>query len=186
MKGIIKKVSEIEKTNQNYLSRIENLEKRDKYTQIQSKLTNAPKLEVKHDHKEWIRTVCLIEGRCIITGSKDKSIKGIRFGDEDEDKDKTILFTIENAHNSDVNYIMKVNEKEIISCGDDGTIKRWNIDCSYYLDENKKRFGLLETFSIKKDSEVHESAYKIITLKNGNLCSCGKGSYIIFWKKKIT
>ena len=81
---------------------------------------------------------------------------------------------------------MKVNENEIISCGDDGTIKRWNIDCSYYLDENKKRFGLLETFSIKKDSEVHESAYKIITLKNGNLCSCGKGSYIIFWKKKIT
>ena len=57
-----KKVSEIEKTNQNYLSRIENLEKRDKYTQIQSKLTNAPKLEVRRDHKEWITLFLLLKG----------------------------------------------------------------------------------------------------------------------------
>ena len=66
---------------------------------------------------------------------------------------------------------------------DDGTIKRWHIDCSYFLDKNKKRFELLETFSIKGNSGVHKSAYKIITLKNGDLCSCGKGSYIKFWKK---
>ena len=65
----------------------------------------------------------------IITGSKDKSIKAIVIGEDD--MDKAIVFTIENAHDSDVNYIMKVCENEIISCGNDGTIKRWSTGFSW-------------------------------------------------------
>lgn len=118
----------------------------------------------------------------IITGSKDKSIKAIVIGEND--MDKAIVFTIENAHDSDVNYIMKASENEIISCGNDGTIKRWKVDCLYYLGNNKKenRYELIETFSINGSYKVHKSAYKIIALKNGDLCSCGNGSYIKFWK----
>lgn len=176
-----KKVAEMEKNNKEYFSKIENLEKRDTYSQIQNKLTNAPKLDVKHDHKKWINTVCLINGRCIITGSRDQTIKGIQVGDEDEEKN--ILFTINNAHDRDVNYIMKVDEHEIISCGDDGVIKRWYVDCSYSFDNKIKRYELLETFTINGSSKAHKCAYDIIRLKNGDLCSCGNDSTIKFWKK---
>ena len=76
-----------------------------------------------------------------------------------------------------------MNENEIISCGDDGTIKRWFVDCKYSFDKNIKRYELIETFTINNSTQVHQSAYKIIKLKNGNLCSCGKDFTIKFWEK---
>ena len=39
-----------------------------------------------------------------------------------EDEEEPILFTIEKAHDREIQYIMKVDEHEIISCGD-GNIK---------------------------------------------------------------
>lgn len=172
------KISSVEKKNQEYVSRLTNLERQGENTKIQNKLTNAPKLDIKHDHKEWITTLVIINGRCIITGSKDCSIKCLQIN-EDE---KPILFTIPKAHNNEIQYIMKYSKNEIISCGDDGQIKRWKIDCDYSFEE-KVRYSLIETFTINGSSKVHENAYKIIKLKNGDLCSCGKGFEVKFWKK---
>lgn len=174
------KVSSIEKKNQEYVNRITNLEKQGENSKIQNKLTNAPKLDIKHDHKEWITTLVILNGRCILTGSKDCSIKCLQMGE-----DEPILFTIPNAHNSEIQYIMKYDKNEVISCGDDGCIKRWHIDYSYSF-EKIDRYKLLETFSIGNMTKVHEYAYKIIQLKNGDLCSCGKGASIKFWKKNDT
>lgn len=174
------KISLIEKKNQDYSKRIIELEKKENYAQVQNKLTNAPKLEVKHNHTSWITTLCLINGRCIISGSKDCSIKCLQVG---EDEDNFVLFSIDKAHDREIKYIMKMNENEIISCGDDGTIKRWFVDCKYSFDKNIKRYELIETFTLNNSTKVHESAYKIIKLKNGNLCSCGKDFTIKFWEK---
>ena len=174
------KIAMIEKKNQDYSKRIIELEKKENYAQVQNKLTNAPKLEVKHNHTSWITTLCLINGRCIISGSKDCSIKCLQVG---EDEDNFVLFSIDKAHDREIKYIMKMNENEIISCGDDGTIKRWFVDCKYSFDKNIKRYELIETFTINNSTQVHQSAYKIIKLKNGNLCSCGKDFTIKFWEK---
>lgn len=174
-----KKVTELEKNNHDYLTRITNLEKKEKYAQIQSKLTNAPKLDFKHDHKDWINTLCLMNGRCTITGSKDCTIKCLQMG---EDEKEPILFTIDKAHDNDIRYIMKVDENEIISCGDDGAIKRWKVNCSYSY-KKIQRYELLEIFTLNGSTKVHQNVYKIIKLKNGDLCSCGKDSTIKFWKK---
>ena len=76
---------------------------------------------------------------------------------------------------------MKIDENNIISCGDDGQIKRWYINCSYSF-EKIERYKLLETFLINNSPKVHQNVYKIIKLKNGDLCSCGKDSTIKFWK----
>ena len=174
------KIAMIEKKNQDYSKRIIELEKKENYAQVQNKLTNAPKLEVKHNHTSWITTLCLINGRCIISGSKDCSIKCLQVG---EDEDNFVLFSIDKAHDREIKYIMKMNENEIISCGDDGTIKRWFVDCKYSFDKNIKRYELIETFTLNNSTKVHQSAYKIIKLKNGNLCSCGKDFTIKFWEK---
>lgn len=174
------KIAMIEKKNQDYSKRIIELEKKENYAQVQNKLTNAPKLEVKHNHTDWITTLCLINGRCIISGSKDCSIKCLQVG---EDEDNFVLFSIDKAHDREIKYIMKMNENEIISCGDDGTIKRWFVDCKYSFDKNIKRYELIETFTLNNSTKVHQSAYKIIKLKNGNLCSCGKDFTIKFWEK---
>ena len=128
------KLSTIEKKNLNYSNRITNLEKKAENNIIQNKLTNAPKMDVKHDHKDWIQALLIMDGRNLITGSKDCSIKCLQVG---EDEKKPILFTIEKAHNRDINYIMKLSKNEIISCGDDGQIKRWEIDTSYSWEEKK-------------------------------------------------
>ena len=124
------KISAIEAKNQDYASRIKNLEKKDENNKIQNKLTNAPKIDFKHDHKDWINSLVIIDGRSIITGSKDCSIKCLQYGE-----DKPILFTIEKAHDAEIQYIMKVDKNEIISCGDDGQIKRWYINCSYNFEK---------------------------------------------------
>ena len=174
------KIAMIEKKNQDYSKRIIELEKKENYAQVQNKLTNAPKLEVKHNHTSWITTLCLINGRCIISGSKDCSIKCLQVG---EDEDNFVLFSIDKAHDREIKYIMKMNENEIISCGDDGTIKRWFVDCKYSFDKNIKRYELIEAFTLNNSTKVHQSAYKIIKLKNGNLCSCGKDFTIKFWEK---
>ena len=171
------KISAIETKNQDYATRIKNLEKKDENNKIQNKLTNAPKIDFKHDHKDWINSLVIIDGRSIITGSKDCSIKCLQYGE-----DKPILFTIEKAHDAEIQYIMKVDKNEIISCGDDGQIKRWYINCSYNF-EKIERYKLLETFSLNGSSKVHQYVYKIIKLKNGDLCSCGKDFTIKFWKK---
>jgi WD40 repeat protein len=172
------KISSIEKKNEEYVSRVAKLEKQGENSKIQNKLTNAPKLDIKHDHKEWITTLVIMNGRCLITGSKGCSIKCLQMGEDEQ----PILFTIEKAHEREVQYIMKVDKDEIISCGDDGQIKRWHVDCGYSW-EKKDRYKLIETFSINGSTKVHEYAYKIIKLKNGDLCSCGKGSSIKFWKR---
>ena len=175
------KLNSIELKNQDYLTRIMNLEKKEKYAQIQQKLTNAPKLNVKHNHTDWITTLCLMNGRYVLTGSKDCSIKCLTIGDDDDDE--PVLFTIEKAHQSEVQYILKISDSEVISCGDEGIIKRWFVDCKYSFEKDKSRYKLLEIFSINGNNKVHDSAYKIIKLKNGDLCSCGKGSRIKFWKQ---
>ena len=77
------KVSSIEKKNQEYVNRITNLEKQGENSKIQNKLTNAPKLDIKHDHKEWITTLVILNGRCILTGSKDCSIKCLQMGEDE-------------------------------------------------------------------------------------------------------
>ena len=171
------KISAIETKNQDYATRIKNLEKKDENNKIQNKLTNAPKIDLKHDHKDWINSLVIIDGRSIITGSKDCSIKCLQYGE-----DKPILFTIEKAHDAEIQYILKVDKNEIISCGDDGQIKRWYINCSYSF-EKIERYKLLETFSLNGSLKVHQNVYKIIQLKNGDLCSCGKDFTIKFWKK---
>ena len=172
------KIATIEKKNQDYSSRIINLEKKEENAQIQKKLTNAPKLDVQHDHKDWITTICIINGRIAITGSKDCSIKCLQLGE----KEDPILFTINKAHDNEIQYIMKFSEMEIISCGDDGAIKRWSINCEYSFDDIK-RYELLEKFTLNGSEKVHKCTYKIIKLNNGNLCSCGNDSTIKFWTK---
>ena len=106
------KLNSIELKNQDYLTRIMNLEKKEKYAQIQQKLTNAPKLNVKHNHTDWITTLCLMNGRYVLTGSKDCSIKCLTIGDDDDDE--PVLFTIEKAHQSEVQYILKISDSEVI------------------------------------------------------------------------
>ena len=170
------KISALETKNQDYASRIKNLEKNEENNKIQNKLSNAPKLDIKNDHKDWINTIVIINGRSIITGSKDCTIKCLQYGEE-----PPILFTIEKAHEREIQYIMKIDENNIISCGDDGQIKRWYINCSYSF-EKIERYKLLETFLINNSPKVHQNVYKIIKLKNGDLCSCGKDSTIKFWK----
>lgn len=173
------KLSTIEKKNLDYNNRITNLEKKAENNIIQNKLTNAPKMDVKHDHKEWIQALLIMNGRYLITGSKDCSIKCLQIG---EDEKNPILFTIEKAHDRDINYIMKLSKNEIISCADDGQIKRWEIDTSYSWEEKKDRYKLLETFTINGSPKIHDNVYKIIKLKNGELCSCGKDFTVKFWK----
>ena len=171
------KISSIEKKSQDYFSRITELEKKQRNNEYQNKLTNAPKLDIKHDHKDWINTLVVMNGRCLISGSKDCSIKCLQMGKDN----KPILFTIEKAHDGEIQYIMKYDKNEIISCGDDGKIKRWHINCEYSFDEIE-RYKLIETFTLNGSPKVHENVYKIIKLKNGDLCSCGKDSTIKFWK----
>lgn len=77
---------------------------------------------------------------------------------------------------------MKINENNIISCGDDGQIKRWYINYSYSFNKIE-RYRLIEIFLLNNSPKVHQYAYKIIKLKNGNLCSCGKDFTIKFWEK---
>ena len=105
----------LNKTSQDFNNRFAHLEEREKYSKIQNKLTNAPKIDVKHDHKDWITTICLVSGRHLLTGSKDCSIKCITIG---EDEENPILFTITKAHDRAINYILKIKNGEIISTGD--------------------------------------------------------------------
>lgn len=172
------KISNIEKKNQDYLNRITSLEKKAQNSEIQKKLTNAPKMDIKHDHKDWINTLVFMNGRCMITGSKDCSIKCLQIGEEDE----PILFSIDKAHDREIQYIMKFDKNEIISCGDDGAIKRWYVNCQYSFDKIE-RYKLIETFTLKGSTNIHQNVYKIIKLKNGDLCSCGKDFTVKFWKK---
>ena len=114
----------------------------------------------------------------IITGSKDKSIRGLPLR-EKEIKIKT--FEINYAHEGEVTYLMNLYHDEIISCGVDGRIKRWynrNSDFEGFL-----KYELLETFSINGQTKVHNSVNKIIKLRNNNLCSCGNDSTIKIWVK---
>ena len=157
------KLNSIELKNQDYLTRIMNLEKKEKYAQVQKKLTNAPKLDVKHNHTDWITTLCLMTGRYALSGSKDCSIKCLTIGDDDEEP---VLFTIDKAHQSEVQYILKISDSEVISCGDEGVIKRWFVDCKYSFDKKKSRYKLLAIFSINGNNKVHGSVYKINKLKN--------------------
>ena len=173
------------KEKNDYESRIAVLEKKLENTKIQNILTSSPKIDVKHDHKDWIYTFVMTNRGYIITGSKDSSIKCLNVeGEEDyeeEGKKHYISFTIEKAHEDEIKYILKVNDNEIISCGSEGKIKRWYINCDDK--DYHERFKLMETFSIKGSQKVHNSANKIIKLKNGSLCSCGNDYTIKFWKK---
>ena len=173
------KITNIEKKNQDYLNRITNLEKKAQNSEIQKKLTNAPKIDVNHDHKDWINTIVIMNGRCLITGSKDCTIKCLQMGEEKE----PILFTIDKAHDSEIQYIMKYGKNQIISCGDDGAIKRWEVDCSYSF-EKIERYRLIETFTLNGSPKIHSYVYKIIKLKNDDLCSCGKRFYCKILEKK--
>ena len=141
------KLNSIELKNQDYLTRIMNLEKKEKYAQIQQKLTNAPKLNVKHNHTDWITTLCLMNGRYVLTGSKDCSIKCLKIGNDHDNE--PVLFTIEEAHQSQVNYILKISESEVISCGDEGIIKRWFVDCKYSFEKDKSRYKLNKILETK-------------------------------------
>ena len=79
----------------------------------------------------------------IITGSKDKSIRGLPLR-EKEIKIKT--FEINYAHEGEVTYLMNLYHDEIISCGVDGRIKRWYNRYSDF--EGFLKYELVETFSI--------------------------------------
>lgn len=54
------------------------------------------------------------------------------------------------AHESGIEYIMKENNDEIISCGEDGFIKRWLIDFKNF------RYKLIEVFLINNSPKVHK------------------------------
>jgi WD40 repeat protein len=155
-------------------------------SKIQNILTNSPEINIKHTHKNWIKTMVLMEMDYIITGSADCSIKCIYLHQdfdseyENNKKEEYIRFNIEKAHEREIKYIMKVNNNEIISCGGDGVIKRWRVDCSNH------NYKLIEIFTFKNSQKVHKSANKIIMLTNGNLCSCGNDHTIKFWMRNNT
>lgn len=170
-----------------YESRIAILERKLENNKIQNILTNSPEINIKHSHKQWIKTLVVIEKTYIITGSSDCSIKCIDIrqdidSDYDDDENESfILFNIEKAHEKGINYIMKVNNNEIISCGEDGVIKRWGIDCYNHY------YKLIEIFTFKNTQKAHnKSANKIIMLTNGNLCSCGSDQSVKFWMRNNT
>ena len=50
------------------------------------------------------------------------------------------------------------------------------------MGRKKDRYKLLETFSINGSTKVHDNVYKIIKLKNCDLCSCGKDFTVKFWR----
>ena len=174
------KISTLEKKNLDYVNRLNSLEKQERNTQIQKKLTNSLNIKLKHDHKGWILILCILDKNHILSGGKDGCIKCHEL---DNNNENSILFTINKAHDREVSYILKLSKHVIISCGEDGRINRWYINYSKDY-QNKKRYKLLETFMVDgSKKKVHQSAYKIIKLNNGNLCSCGKGSLIRFWEK---
>ena len=114
----------------------------------------------------------------IITGSKDKSIRGLPLREKEI---KTKTFEINYAHKGEVTYLMNLYHDEIISCGVDGRIKRWYNRYSDF--EGFLKYELLETFSINGQTKVHNSVNKIIKLRNNHLCSCGNDSTIKIWVK---
>ena len=174
---LLEKISSLEKKNEEYLLRLKILEKQEEANKVQKKLTNAPQIYIQKSYKEWVNTIVLMnKGKFVIAGSKDGSIRSLDWFGEKSDE-----FIIEKAHDCGVNYILKEDENRIISCGDDGKIKRWYVDCSYSFDT--ERYRLIETFLINGFSQVHRNAYKIIKLKNGDFCSCGGDYQIKFWRK---
>ena len=122
VKLLEKKVNYYENKNKEYLAKIAILEKEAKINKIKNKLLNSPKINLNHAHKDRINTMIIVHNDTIITGSKDKSIRGLPLR-EKEIKIKT--FEINYAHEGEVTYLMNLYHDEIISCGVDGRIKRW-------------------------------------------------------------
>ena len=163
------KLSNLETENMKLNQKIKFLERQNEKTEKQSKLVNAPIMTIKHEHKDWINTICLIKYNYIVTGSRDKTIKCSHFDDG-------VKFTIENAHSKEINYIIKdtLNDSNIFSCGADGLIKYWSLSPLSYDNE----YELLITIS------AHDDVKKCIILNNGYLCSCGKDGKINFWERE--
>ena len=81
------------------------------------------------------------------------------------------------GHQGGVNYIIKINDnKQLISCGEDSTIKIWNvIDEKDYLNNNNKEIEIKPIFEIKTD----EALKKLIIYDNNKILTCShKGVYI--------
>lgn len=166
IKSLENKISNLETENMKLNQKIKALERQNEKAEKQAKLINAPIIKIKHDHKDWINTICLTKYNYIVTGSRDKSIKCSHF-------DEGVKFTIENAHSKEINYIIqdKINDSNIFSCGADGLIKYWSLDPLSYQDN----YNLILTIS------AHDDVKKCIILNNGNLCSCGRDGKINFW-----
>ena len=81
------------------------------------------------------------------------------------------------GHEGGVNYIIKINDnKQLISCGEDSTIKIWNaINEKDYSDNNNKEVEIKPIFEIKTD----ETLKKLILYDNNKIITCShKGIYI--------
>ena len=74
--------------------------------------------------------------------------------------------------NSEINYIMELNDGRILICYLDFLIKIIEID---YINKNYKFTNILKGHS--------NLISKVIELKNGYLCSCSFDGYIKLWKK---
>ena len=70
------------------------------------------------EHKEWICSMNIFPSGNLISVSRDKSIKIYN--------NLEIIQDIENAHNSDINYIEIIDENNFITCSNDKSIIFWN------------------------------------------------------------
>ena len=164
------KITNLEIENIKLNQRIKALERQNEKAEKQTKLINAPIITIKHDHTDWINTICITKYNYIVTGSRDKSIKCSHYEDG-------VKFTIENAHSHEINYIIqdKINNSNIFSCGGDGLIKYWSLDPISFSDNYKLLFTIYG---------AHDNVKKCIILNNGNLCSCGRDGKIKFWSRE--
>ena len=76
------------------------------------------------------------------------------------------------AHLKNVNWILKSNKNNLISCGDDGLIKIWPIITENFLSEGKKYYSLNENidnikkYNIKKVTNINLNS--LYEYKSGN------------------
>ena len=69
----------------------------------------------------WICGVCILNHNMILTGDWEEKIKQWKI-----EGNNLILFSKkEKAHEKDINYLLKINEKLVASCSDDYTIRIW-------------------------------------------------------------
>ena len=75
------------------------------------------------------------------------------------------------GHSNWVNYIVRLSNKNIVSCSDDKTIKVWNVntgECLKTIEDSEENYYFTKLSNDKIISHSKEGISKLFDIKSGN------------------